>query len=134
MVPLMSSTGPVLSSWTGPTKLGLLVEGGGPKYERPTAAPTEGGAGNKLQPGPGPIGPGPGPCAVLGSAAVFASAMLPLRMSIFPSNALRGLLCRGESCAKAREPSAMTAANPAPARRKRVDGRKDTLLLRCSRK
>src|SRR6516162_5508913 len=66
MVPFFSSTVPDFSSWTGPTKLGLLSEGDGPKYERPTEAPTEGGAGKRLQPGPGPIGPGPGPWSVLG--------------------------------------------------------------------
>jgi len=63
-----------------------------------------------------------------------AVSMLVLGMSIFPSNALRGLRSRGESCAKAIEPSAMTTANPAPARWKRVDERNDTLRLRCSRK
>src|SRR5258705_839306 len=105
MVPLATSTGPVFSSWTGPTKLRLTVDGEGPKYERFTAAPTDGGAGNKLQPGPGPIGPGPGPCAVLGSAAADGSGMVALRMSIFPSNALRGMRCRGESCANAVTPS-----------------------------
>jgi integrase len=49
-----------LSSCTGPTRLWLTVDGGGPKYERPTAAPTEAGAGNRLQPGRGPRAPPPG--------------------------------------------------------------------------
>src|SRR5258708_39633578 len=65
MVPCAASTVPVLSSCTGPTRLGLTVEGEGPKYDSGTDAPTEGGAGNKSQPGPGPIGPGPGPCSEL---------------------------------------------------------------------
>src|SRR6266436_5982475 len=39
----------------------LVSEGGGPKYDRGTEVPMEAGAGNKLHPGPGPIGPGPGP-------------------------------------------------------------------------
>src|SRR5215831_4650912 len=69
MVPFLSSTVPDFSNCTGPTRLGLLSEGDGPKYERPTDAPTEGGAGKRLQPGPGPIGPGPGPWSVLGFAA-----------------------------------------------------------------
>ena len=43
----------------------MTSEGGGPKYERGTVAPTEGGAGNRLHPGPGPIGPGPGPWSEL---------------------------------------------------------------------
>ena len=64
-VPFLASTVPEFSNCTGPTKLGLVVEGGGPKYDKPTVAPTDGGAGNKLQPGPGPIGPGPGPCSEL---------------------------------------------------------------------
>src|SRR5579864_228490 len=81
MVPLVASTGPLLSSWTGPTKLRLMVDGDGPKYERGTVAPTEGGAGNKLHPGPGPIGPGPGPCSELklddvSAVAVAASSKL----------------------------------------------------------
>src|SRR5579864_7740755 len=79
MVPLVASTGPLLSSWTGPTKLRLMVDGDGPKYERFTVAPTEGGAGNTLHPGPGPIGPGPGPCAVLGFTSAAASAMFAWR-------------------------------------------------------
>src|SRR5258708_78103 len=65
IVPCAASTVPVLSSCTGPTRLGLTVEGEGPKYDSGTDAPTEGGAGNKSQPGPGPIGPGPGPCSEL---------------------------------------------------------------------
>ena len=64
-VPFFASTVPEFSNCTGPTRLGLVVEGGGPKYDKPTVAPTDGGAGNKLQPGPGPIGPGPGPCSEL---------------------------------------------------------------------
>src|SRR6201982_1992200 len=85
MVPCAASTTPVSSNWTGPTKLRLVSEGGGPKYDRGTVAPTDGGAGNKLHPGPGPIGPGPGPwselkvveAAVVGAAvAVAASSKL----------------------------------------------------------
>src|SRR5258708_36779849 len=37
-------------------------------------APTDGGAGNKSQPGPGPIAPPPGPCAELTVDAVAANA------------------------------------------------------------
>src|SRR6266853_1434010 len=110
IVPLVASNGPLFSSWTGPTKLRLTVDGDGPKYERLTVAPTEGGAGNKLHPGPGPIGPGPGPCAVLGFTVAAASVMFALRMSIFPSNALRGLRSRGESCARAVMPNVMAIA------------------------
>src|ERR1700732_2979699 len=93
IVPLVASTGPLLSNWTGPTRLRLTVDGDGPKYERFTVAPTDGGAGNKLHPGPGAIGPGPGPCAVLGFPAAAASmpGMSALRMSILPSKALRGV-------------------------------------------
>ena len=47
------------------------MEGGGPKYERLTDVPTDAGAGNKLQPGPGPIGPGPGPCRRRAGSAAF---------------------------------------------------------------
>src|SRR6201987_5596562 len=65
MVPFAASTWPVFSNCTGPTKLRLVSEGGGPKYDRGTVVPTEGGAGNKLHPGPGPIGPGPGPWSEL---------------------------------------------------------------------
>src|SRR5258706_9577140 len=100
MVPLATSTGPLFSSCTGPTKLRLTVDGDGPKYERFTVAPTEGGAGKRLQPGPGPIGPGAGPCAVLGFAVVNASVMSTLLMSILPSKALLGPRDRGEFCAK----------------------------------
>src|ERR1700692_1053195 len=121
MAPCWSSTGPVLSSCTGPTRLGFTVEGGGPKYERFTVVPTEGGAGNKLQPGPGPIGPGPGPCAVLGSTVTAASAMSAARKSILPSKALRGVRSRGESCAIAVKLSAIATANAAPARWEEVD-------------
>src|SRR5258708_34851682 len=131
MVPWVASTVPDLSNWTGPTRLGLLAEGGGPKYERLMLAPTEGGAGNKLQPGPGPIGPGPGPCAVLGSTVAAASAMSAARKSILPSKALRGVRSRGESCAKAVKLSAIATANAAPARWEEVDGRKDKLRSSC---
>src|ERR1700752_518569 len=61
IVPFATSIGPVFKSWTGPTRLWLVDEGGGPKYESGTFVPTDAGAGNRLQPGPGPIGPGPGP-------------------------------------------------------------------------
>src|ERR1700722_2302943 len=64
-VPCAVSTVPDLSNCSGPTKLGLSEEGGGPKYESGTDAPTLAGAGNTLHPGPGPMGPGPGPCAAL---------------------------------------------------------------------
>jgi hypothetical protein len=43
----------------------LVSEGGGPKYDRGTVVPIDAGAGNRLHPGPGPIGPGPGPCSEL---------------------------------------------------------------------
>src|SRR6201987_6125508 len=65
MVPFAASTWPVFSNCTGPTKLRLASEGGGPKYDRGTVVPMDAGAGNKLHPGPGPIGPGPGPCSEL---------------------------------------------------------------------
>src|SRR6202040_2620320 len=60
-----TSTTPVSSNWTGPTKLRLVSEGGGPKYDRGTVVPMDAGAGNKLHPGPGPIGLPPGPWAEL---------------------------------------------------------------------
>src|SRR6266567_2102423 len=75
IVPLVASTGPLFRSWTGPTKLRLTVDGLGPKYERGTVAPTEGGAGNRLHPGPGPIGPGPGPWSELKVAEVAVVAV-----------------------------------------------------------
>src|SRR5437879_2117660 len=65
IVPFAASIVPDLSNWTGPTRLGLLSDGGGPKYDRLTAAPTDAGAGSRLHPGPGPIGPGPGPWSML---------------------------------------------------------------------
>src|ERR1700751_3506304 len=65
MVPFAASTWPVFSNCTGPTKLRLVSEGGGPKYDRGTVVPMDAGAGNKLHPGPGPIGPGPGPWSKL---------------------------------------------------------------------
>src|ERR1700692_313250 len=100
MAPCWSSTGPVLSSCTGPTRLGFTVEGGGPKYERFTVVPTEAGAGNKLQPGPGPIGPGPGPWAVLGFTAAAPTSAISAALylsAIGPWNAGRGARSRGES-------------------------------------
>src|SRR5277367_4664714 len=74
MVPCWASTVPVFRSCTGPTRLGLTVEGEGPKYVRGTNAPTDGGAGNKSHPGPGPIGPAPGPCAELNEEELRAEA------------------------------------------------------------
>src|SRR5438105_9789985 len=76
MVPCATSTTPVSSNCTGPTKLRLVSEGGGPKYDRGTVVPMEAGAGNKLHPGPGPIGPGPGPWSELNvvEAAVVVAA------------------------------------------------------------
>src|SRR5260370_42430046 len=65
IVPCAASKVPVLSSCTGPTRLGLTVEGDGPKYDKGTDAPTDAGAGHRSQPGPGPIAPGPGPCSEL---------------------------------------------------------------------
>ena len=109
IVPATESMGPVFSSWTGPTKLRSTVDGDGPKYERSTVAPTEGGAGNTSHPGPAPLGPGPGPWAVLGLDAV-ALAMFAWLMSIFPSTALRGVRSRGESCANAVMPKVMAIA------------------------
>src|SRR5271154_2082466 len=94
IVPVTESTGPVFSSWTGPTKLRLTDDGGGPKYERSTVAPTEGGAGNTSHPGPAPLGPGPGPCAALKFTAVTLGAMFALRVSIFPWKVLRGVRVR----------------------------------------
>src|ERR1700751_4614379 len=72
MVPFAASTWPVFSNCTGPTKLRLVSEGGGPKYDRGTVVPTDAGAGNKLHPGPGPIGPGPGPWSELKLVDVWA--------------------------------------------------------------
>src|SRR5258708_25876310 len=100
MVPLVASTGPVFSSCTGPTKLRLTVDGEGPKYERLTVAPTEGGAGIRLHPGPGPIGPGPGPCAALSTPAGASAICGAILFSISPSNALRGHRSPAESCAR----------------------------------
>src|SRR5260370_11857340 len=51
-VPFLASTVPEFSNCTGPTKLGLVVEGGGPKYDKPTVP--DGGPGNKLHPAPRP--------------------------------------------------------------------------------
>src|SRR5579862_8778770 len=110
IVPATESMGPVFNSWTGPTKLRSTVDGDGPKYERSTVAPTEGGAGNTSHPGPAPLGPGPGPCAVLGFDAAAADAMCKLPMSIFPSRALRGVRSRGESCATAARLSVIAIA------------------------
>src|SRR5579864_8588355 len=76
IVPCLASTVPLFSSCTGPTRLRLTEEGGGPKYDRGTDAPTEGGAGNKSQPGPGPIAPGPGPCAELIATSVNDSTVV----------------------------------------------------------
>src|SRR5260370_35091353 len=109
MVPWVASTVPDLSNWTGPTRLGLLAEGGGPKYERLMLAPTEGGAGNKLQPGPGPIGPGPGPWAVLGSPSagpsLISAAILP---STDRSHALPCVRKRADSSARPAPPTRTT--------------------------
>src|SRR6266853_667485 len=80
IVPFRSSTVPDFNNWTGPTRLGLVSEGGGPKYERLTAAPMDGGAGNRLQPGPGPIGPGPG-WAIIGIAVAVVKTMPATRAS-----------------------------------------------------
>src|ERR1700691_197118 len=91
IVPATESMGPVFSSWTGPTKLRSAVDGDGPKYERSTVAPTEGGAGNTSHPVPAPLGPGPGPCAPLKFTAAAPGAMFALRMSIFPWDVLRGV-------------------------------------------
>src|SRR5271154_6847710 len=110
IVPATESMGPVFSSWTGPTKLRSTVDGDGPKYERSTVAPTEGGAGNTSHPGPAPLGPGPGPCARLGSTGAAALAMFTLRMSSFPLEILRGTRGLGESCAIAVMPNAMAIA------------------------
>src|ERR1700743_415072 len=109
IVPATELMGPVFNSWTGPTKLRSTVDGDGPKYERSTVAPTEGGAGNTSHPGPAPLGPGPGPWAVLGFDGE-ALAMFAWLMSIFPSTALRGMRSRGESCAKAVTPSEIAIA------------------------
>src|SRR6266851_5590252 len=87
-VPFWSSTVPDFNNWTGPTKLGLVAEGGGPKYERLTLAPMEGGAGNRLQPGPGPIGPGPG-WAITGIAMAVART-IPAASAIEPRTTSRG--------------------------------------------
>src|SRR5579871_4896086 len=112
MVPFLSSIGPVLSNCTGPTRLGLVVEGGGAKYERFTVVPTEAGAGNRLQPGPGPIGPGPGPCAVLGFEIEVASVITPSRDlgSIVLDATRRGLRIRCTSCADIIVPNARAIA------------------------
>src|SRR6202021_2311605 len=66
IVPGVASTCPVLSNCTGPTRLWLIVEGGGPKYERPTFVPIFAGAGNRSQPGcPLSRAKAPNPCSEL---------------------------------------------------------------------
>src|SRR5260370_36764827 len=112
-VPFLASTVPEFSNCTGPTKLGLVVEGGGPKYDKPTVAPTDAGAGNKLQPGPGPIGPGPGPCSELkleeipaeeaagvGVAVGAATGRFAVRCTAIASAEI-GFLADGVTCAPA---------------------------------
>src|SRR5262245_62117061 len=65
MVPSSKLTVPERSSCRGPTRLGFACDGGGPKYDGSTPAPTAALGGNRLQPGPRDSkGPGPGPdCA-----------------------------------------------------------------------
>src|ERR1700751_6139295 len=89
MVPFAASTWPVFSNCTGPTKLRLVSEGGGPKYDRGTVVPMDAGAGNKLHPGPGPIGPGPGPCSELKLDDVSAVAVAPRSMLVAAAGAAR---------------------------------------------
>src|SRR5260370_14298205 len=111
IVPLSRSIGPDWSNWTGPTRLSFVAEGGGPKYERLNAVPTDGGAGNRLQPGPGPNGPGPGPCDMLGFVSAPGAAISAgFLRSIPPSKALRGVRNRGESCAMAVRHSVIAVA------------------------
>jgi hypothetical protein len=98
MVPLVASTWPELSNCTGPTRLEFTVEGDGPKYDRFTAAPTDGGAGSRLQPGPGPIGLGPGPCAALGSPVLALAMSSGATFAIGICDVRRGVRSRGESC------------------------------------
>ena len=76
-MPCPTSSVPDFSNCSGPTKLGFWEEGGGPKYDSGTVVPMDAGAGNRLHPGPGPIGPGPGPCAALkfDSAAVCTAGI-----------------------------------------------------------
>ena len=89
-----------------------MVEGGGPKYDRSKVVPTDGGAGNKLQPGPGPMGPGPGPWAALESADAAGSTMSAVlnRCSIAPWNARRGVRRRDDSWVKAVNPDVSATA------------------------
>src|ERR1700693_5377241 len=54
MVPFATSIWPVSSNCTGPTKLRLVEEGGGPKSDSGTAVPMAAGGGETLHPGAGP--------------------------------------------------------------------------------
>src|SRR3984957_20991644 len=66
IVPGVASTCPVLSNCTGPTRVWLTVEGGVPKYDRPTLVPIFAGAGNRSQPGcPLSRAKAPNPCSEL---------------------------------------------------------------------
>jgi len=109
-VPLATSTGPVFNNCPGPTKLRLTGSTAEVRSTKDSQSRQPmGGAGNKLQPGPGQSGPGPGPCAVLGSAPAAASGMFALRcQSSFED--LRGMRSRGESCANAVTASEITIA------------------------
>src|SRR5271170_7164790 len=129
IVPATESMGPVFSSWTGPTKLRSTVDGDGPKYERSTVAPTEGGAGNTSHPGPAPLGPGPGPCAALklpDGAEMYGLKAGALISAVCSFRGTRW--CLGSS-AWAPTPSAIVAANAAARRRTQYDGFTNFRLL-----
>src|SRR5271170_6576560 len=122
IVPATESMGPVFSSWTGPTKLRSTVDGDGPKYERSTVAPTEGGAGNTSHPGPAPLGPGPGPCAALklpDGAEMYGLKAGALISAVCSFRGTRW--CLGSS-AWAPMPSVIAAANAAVRRWAQYDG------------
>src|SRR5918996_3934120 len=90
MVPSSKSTWPERSSCTGPTRLGFVCAGGGPKYDGSTPAPIAALGGNRLHPAPRDSnGPGPGPdaaCATGGrvpAATNAASGGAINRVSVF---------------------------------------------------
>src|SRR3984957_4785074 len=101
IVPGVASTCPVLSNCTGPTRLWLIVEGGGPKYERPTFVPIFAGAGNRSQPGcPLSRAKAPNPCSELNpnelsatstGAVDFATGRFPRRCRAIDSLDMHGL-------------------------------------------
>ena len=92
------------SNCTGPTRLWLTVEGGGPKYERPTFVPIFAGAGNRSQPGsPRSRAKAPNPCAELNpdelsarstDAVDFATGRFARRCRAIASGDIGGLAAK----------------------------------------